>query len=65
MRVKMAYHGFNNLSELINGDLDTKIGRGILYKDLMDRECKCSLPSKFNGKCVYEGKFRSKCLIYK
>ena len=30
----------------------------------MDRECNCSLPSKVNGKCVYEGKCRSKCIIY-
>ena len=30
----------------------------------MDGECNCSLPSKFNGKCVYEGKCRSKCIIY-
>ena len=30
----------------------------------MDREFNCSLPSKFNGKFVYEGKCRSKCIIY-
>ena len=30
----------------------------------MDRECNCSLPSKVNGKCVYEGKCRSRCIIY-
>ena len=30
----------------------------------MDRECNCSLPSKFNRKFVYEGKCRSKCIIY-
>ena len=30
----------------------------------MDRECNCSLPSKVNGKCAYEGKCRSKCIIY-
>ena len=30
----------------------------------MDRECNCSLPYKVNGKCVYEGKCRSKCIIY-
>ena len=61
----MSYHGFNNLAELLNGDLVAKIRRGILSKDLMDRECNCSLPSKFSGKCVYEGKCRNKCLIYK
>ena len=30
----------------------------------MDRECNCSLPSKVNGKCAYEGKCRSICIIY-
>ena len=60
----MSYHRYNNLAELLNGDLTAKIGRDIFSKDLMDRECNFSLPSKFNGKCVYEGKCRSKCIIY-
>ena len=60
----MSYHGFNNLAELLNRDLAAKIGRGILSKYLMDIECNCSLPSKVNRKCVYEGKFWSKCIIY-
>ena len=30
----------------------------------MDRECNCSLPSKVNGKFVYEGKCWSRCIIY-
>ena len=64
LRVRMSYHRFNNLAELLNRDLAAKIGRGIFSKDLMDRECNCSLPSKVNGKCVYEGKCRSKCIIY-
>ena len=60
----MSYHRFNNLAELLNGDLAAKIGREIFSKDLMDRECKLSLPSKVKGKCVYKGKFRSRCMIY-
>ena len=60
----MSYHRFNNLANLLNGDIAAKIGRGILYKYLMDRESKFSLTSKVNGKCVYEGKCRTKCLIY-
>ena len=35
--VRMNYHRFNNLAELHNRDLAAKTGRGILYKDLMDR----------------------------
>ena len=64
LRVRMSYHRYNNLAELLNGDLSAKIGRGIFSKDLMDRECNCTLPSKFNRKCVYEGKCQSKCIIY-
>ena len=60
----MSYHRFNNLAELLNGYLAAKIGQGIFFEDLMDRECNCSLPSKVNGKFVYEGKCRSKCIIY-
>ena len=64
LRVRMSYHRFNNLAELLNGDLAAKIGQGIFSKDLMDRECNCSLPSKVNVKCVYEGKCGSKYIIY-
>ena len=46
LRVRMSYHRYNNLAELFNGDLAAKIGRGIFSKDLLDRECNCSLPSK-------------------
>ena len=63
-RVRMSYHIFNNLSELLNGDLAAKIGWGIFSKDLMDSKCHCSFPYKVNGKCVYEGKCRSRCIIY-
>ena len=37
LRVRMSYHRFNNLAELLNGDLVAKIGREIFSKDLMDR----------------------------
>ena len=61
----MSYNRFNNLAELLNGDLVAKIGWGIFSKDLMDGECNCSLPYKVNGKGVYKGKYRSKRIIYK
>ena len=37
LRVRISYHRYNNLVELLNGDLAAKIGRGIFSKDLMDR----------------------------
>ena len=61
---RISYHRFNNLAELLDGDFAAKIGQGIFSKYLMDRECNFSLPSKVNGKGVYEGIFWSKCIIY-
>ena len=64
LRLIMSYHRFNNLTELLNGDLAAKIRQIILSKDLMDRECNYSLPSKVNRKLFYEGKCRN-VLVYK
>ena len=64
LRVKMSYYKFNNLAELLNGDLAAKIEWRILSRDLMDIERNCSLPYKVNSKCVYGSKFRNKFLIY-
>ena len=35
-----------------------------IMSTLLVRECNFSIPSKVNVKCVYEGKCRSKCIIY-
>ena len=64
MRVRISYHSFNNLAELLYGDLAAKIGRGIFSKDLMEIKCNFSLPYTVNGKCAYKGKCRSRCIIY-
>ena len=61
----MSYRIFNNLAELLNGDLAAKIGRRIFSKDLIDIKFNCSLPSKVNKKFVYEDKCRYQCIIYK
>ena len=37
LRVRMSYHIFNNLAELLNRDLAAKIWQGIFSKDLVDR----------------------------
>ena len=34
LRVRMSYHRFNNLAELLNGDLAAKTGRGIFPQKL-------------------------------
>ena len=54
----MSHHRFNTLAKFLNGDLAAKTGRGVLSHDVMYIECNCYLPSKVNGKGVYEGKYR-------
>ena len=61
----MSYHRLNNLSELVIRDLAAKIGQGIFFKDLMDKKCNCSLPSKGNGNVFHNGKCWSRCIICK
>ena len=63
LRVKMSKHIFDHFNWLLNEDLAIKIGRGILSRDLTNRYCNVSLPSKVNGKWIYEYKFMRKCLI--
>ena len=60
----MSYHRFNHLKEWLNGEIFVKIGQGIFSKYLTDIECNCSLSSKVNRICVYEGKWRSEYTIY-
>ena len=49
-RVRMSYHIFNNLAELLNRYLAAKIGWRIFSKDLMYIGCNCYIPSKVSRK---------------
>ena len=53
------------MERFINRDFAAKIGQVILFRNLMDRECNYSLPSKVNGKFIYKDKCRRNVLIYK
>ena len=55
-RVKLSCHIFNNLAKIFDGYLAERIGRDVIYCDLMNRTCNCSNTSKVNGRCVYGGK---------
>ena len=61
----MSYHKFSNLREILQGDLNSKLMRGIGSKDFEDLPCNCSATSKSNGACVYNGKCRQYVVIYK
>ena len=49
LRVRISFRIFNNLSELINGYITVKIGRGIHFHELMDRACNFSGSAKLTA----------------
>ena len=68
----MSYHIFINLAELLNGDLDAKIGQGISSKDLMDKNVSVifhlksteTVPIKVNAdEDVYYMKKHAQCVM--
>ena len=61
----MSHLRFDNLSKILNGYNDKKNWWGIHFYELMYRQCNCSNKYKVNNKCVHEGKFRVKYIIYK
>ena len=62
---RMSYHRFQNLGELLQGDLVSKIRLNLASKDFLDRECNCNTSTKVKGKCAYGGKCQKCCVIYK
>lgn len=63
LRVSMSYHRFNNLRELLQGDMSGKINKGIVSLDFQTLECNC-LKRKTRG-CDYNGVCRSPLVVYK
>ena len=61
LRVSMSYHRFSNLRELFQGDLNTKLNRGIISKDFENLPCNC----RNKKACAYGGKCRSSIVVYK
>eukprot|EP00957_Ditylum_brightwellii_P142281 10839839-Ditylum_brightwellii.AAC.1 len=61
----MAYRRFTNLQEKFQGDLVTKVNKDVESSDFMDHPFNCRKHCFVNGKCVYEGGCREKCIVYK
>ena len=61
----MSYHIFPNLREIIQGDLVSKLRKGIAYKHSIDRKFNCNLTTKVNGMCAYRGECSRLCVVYK
>ena len=65
LQVRMAYHRFPNLGEILQGYMVGKLREGIGSKDFLNRECNCSSTKKVNGECAYESDYRACCVVYK
>ena len=61
----MSYHKFSNLREIFQGDLNSKLLKGIGSRDFDDLACNCNSASKIDGKCIYNNKCRNSVLVYK
>ena len=66
LRISMSYHRFSNLREIVQGDLVSKLKKGVVSMDFVDRPCNCYKSTKdSNGMCVYGGKCRRSTVVYK
>ena len=63
--VRMLYHWFTNLHELLHGDLDEKLNADIFLKDFENKQCNFNMQSTGNDGCPYNGQCRQYCVIYK
>ena len=61
----MSHHGFQNLGELIQRYLVSKIRKVLASKDFPHRYCNCNATMKVNGICTYKGECRKCCIVYK
>jgi len=63
LRFSMSYHRFLNLSELLCGDLSSKLNKDIVSLDFMDRKCNCAKSNCINGACPHDGDCRKSFLV--
>ena len=64
LRTRMAYRKFRNLGELLQSDLSSKLNENLTSLDYMERPCNCPAHCKINGKCPYNDKCRTSCIVY-
>jgi hypothetical protein len=62
-KVKMTYHRFSNLREVLQGDLSKKLTDDIESMDFKMRDCNCRRDRL--GKCHYRGIYRVPIVVYK
>ena len=65
MKISMAYHKFSNLREMFQGDLNTKVMRGIKSLDYEDLDCSCK--ELLDEACDKQSEIsdcRTGCIVY-
>ena len=65
IRVRIYYHWFPNLGEILQGDIVGKIRKRIGLKYFLNLECKCNSTIKVKGKCANGDECRAYCAVYK
>ena len=61
LQIRMSYHRFLNIRELLQGDLGTKLCKGIQSWDFATLQCNCRKKTT----CQYDGKCRTPIVVYK
>ena len=56
LRLKMSYHKFSNLREILQGDLTSKLISPVQSLHFKDRPCNCKTETKADGKCILRRK---------
>ena len=65
MRTEVAYSKHTCFDEKLNGDLNNKVMKNIMYSELADRPCNCNVKSLLpNGKCMYGRKCMTSMVVY-
>ena len=63
---RMCYKRFGSIEKKIQGDLRSKVDKGVISDDFCDWKCNCPKDVKRNGECIWPGaRCRAKCVIYK
>ena len=63
LQTRIAYHEYRILGKLFNAYLATKLNKGLLSLDLIERSCKCMNWCKITGQCSYNKKYRTLCVV--
>ena len=65
LRFRMSYTRFSSVDDLLQVDLRSKVDEGVHSGDFLDEVCNCQARMKVDGKCIFGGGCRRKCVIYK